>query len=400
MKKFLSKSLGVLAPSISQQLGTKIQDLKNNNIDVIDLSLGDPDFVTPDNISKAAIAAIESKKFFKYGPHAGYKELREAIAKKLQDDNNINCSYKNIVVSNGVRQSIANVFTALLNRDDEVAVFTPYWVSYAANILLAGGIPKKLIGPTDNISEPTIETIKKNISDKTKILMFSNPGNPTGHVLKKHYLLAIADIMRENPNLILVSDEICEKIIFEGKLFSPGSIEDIADRVITLNGVSKTYAMTGWRIGYMCANEDIANACITIQSHTTAAPCGISQVAALEALRGDQSAVQEMVNSYKERSQYVFDYLTKHSELISIKPKGAIYFFSSIEKYIGKKTADGKEILSSIDIVSYLLQNAHVVVVASDDFGMPNYIRISYATDFNLLKVAIAKICKALGELI
>lgn len=399
MKNFISNKINSLAPSATIAMNQKASDMREQGYDIIDLSLGEPDFFTPQHIQSAAKSAIDSKKYFHYPPVSGYKDLREAIAKKFREENNIQCSANNIVVSNGAKQSLTNIFECIINPGDEVIVYTPYWVSYKSTLDLCKATLVPLFGSPENGFEPTHEMLERAITSKTKAILFASPSNPTGHVFSEKYLRGIAEVLKIYPDIIAVADEIYEYINFYGKNFSLGSIPEISDRVVTINGVSKAYAMTGWRIGYLTAHEDIAKACVKLQGQTTSGACGISQRAALAAIMGSKVEVDYMAEKYKVRCISLLARLRQSTLLNIIEPRGAFYFFCSIERYLGSTYGETISIQNANDFCMYLIDYAHVSVVASDGFGMSNYIRISYATADELLDKAAERIAETLGKL-
>lgn len=399
MKNLVSRKINSLAPSATIAMNQKASDMREQGYDIIDLSLGEPDSLTPLHIQQAAKEAIDSQKYFHYPPVGGYKDLRETIAKKFREENNIQCTEKNVVVSNGAKQSLTNIFECIIDSGDEVIVYTPYWVSYKSTLDLCGAKLVPLFGDPENGFEPTHEMLEAAITPKTKAILFASPSNPTGHVLSEIYLRGMARMLMKYPNIIAVSDEIYEYINFYEKNFSLGSIPEISDRVVTINGVSKAYAMTGWRIGYITAHEDLANACIKLQGQTTSGACGISQRAALAAISGSKSEIYAMAENYKERCFSLVTKLRQFTMLNIIEPRGAFYLFCSIEKYLGSRYGDTVLITNATDFCIYLIEHAHVSVVASDGFGISNYIRISYAAADDLLDRAAERIAEALGKL-
>lgn len=399
MKNFICKKINSLAPSATIAMNQRASDMREQGYDIIDLSLGEPDFYTPLHIQQAAKDAIDSKKYFHYPPVGGYKDLREAIAKKFREENNIQCNANSIVVSTGAKQSLTNIFECIINPGDEVIVYTPYWVSYKSTLDLCGATLIPLFGAPENGFEPTHEMLEMAITGKTKAILFASPSNPTGHVFSEKYLRGIAEVLKKYPDIIAVSDEIYEYINFYEKNFSLGSIPEISDRVVTINGVSKAYAMTGWRIGYLTAHEDLAKACIKLQGQTTSGACGISQRAALAAILGDKVEVDHMAERYKARCASLLAKLRQSTLLHIIEPRGAFYLFGSIERYLGSTYGETICIANANDFCMYLIDYAHVSVVASDGFGMPNYIRISYAAADELLDKAAERIAEALSKL-
>ena len=366
-------------------MSAKASEMKSKGIDVISLSLGEPDFKTPSHICDGAKKAIDSGNYFSYPPVNGYLDLREAISKKFSNENNLDYHPNNIIVSNGVKQSITNVMFSLLNKGDEVIVFSPYWVSYDAIIKLADGIPIHLNGNIENDFKPTANDLEKSVSSKTKLIIFSSPCNPTGSVFTKDELESFSKVILKH-NLYVISDEIYEHINFLNNHFSIGSLEGMNERTITLNGFSKAFAMTGWRLGYMGAPEWISKACKKMQGQTTSANCSIAQRAALIALNSGNKSAIEMKNEYFKRRDLVYNLLNKITGFKVNLPKGAFYFFPNIEELIGK-SYKGNKIESACDLCMYYLNEAKVSLVPGEDFGAPNCIRLSYAaSEKNLIK--------------
>ena len=366
-------------------MSAKASEMKSKGIDVISLSLGEPDFKTPSHICDGAKKAIDSGNYFSYPPVNGYLDLREAISKKFSNENNLDYHPNNIIVSNGVKQSITNVMFSLLNKGDEVIVFSPYWVSYDAIIKLADGIPIHLNGNIENDFKPSANDLEKSVSSKTKLIIFSSPCNPTGSVFTKDELESFSKVILKY-NLYVISDEIYEHINFLNNHFSIGSLEGMNERTITLNGFSKEFAMTGWRLGYMGAPEWISKACKKMQGQTTSANCSIAQRAALIALNSGNKSAIEMKNEYFKRRDLVYNLLNKITGFKVNLPKGAFYFFPNIEELIGKSFKDNK-IESASDLCMYYLNEAKVSLVPGEDFGAPNCIRLSYAaSEKNLIK--------------
>ena len=366
-------------------MSAKASEMKSKGIDVISLSLGEPDFKTPSHICDGAKKAIDSGNYFSYPPVNGYLDLREAISKKFSNENNLDYHPNNIIVSNGVKQSITNVMFSLLNKGDEVIVFSPYWVSYDAIIKLADGIPIHLNGNIENDFKPSANDLEKSVSSKTKLIIFSSPCNPTGSVFTKDELESFSKVILKY-NLYVISDEIYEHINFLNNHFSIGSLEGMNERTITLNGFSKAFAMTGWRLGYMGAPEWISKACKKMQGQTTSANCSIAQRAALIALNSGNKSAIEMKKEYFKRRDLVYNLLNKITGFKVNLPKGAFYFFPNIEELIGK-SYKGNKIESASDLCMYYLNEAKVSLVPGEDFGAPNCIRLSYAaSEKNLIK--------------
>ncbi|MCS5491962.1 pyridoxal phosphate-dependent aminotransferase [Algoriphagus limi] len=399
MNSILSDRILNMEESATLAMAKKARELKSQGIDIIGLSLGEPDFKTPKHIQEAAKAAIDEGKYFSYPPVAGYQDLREAIAKKLREENNIQqAKAENIVVSTGAKHSIANTFMCLLNEGDEVVIFSPYWVSYAEIIKLAGGVPVLIEGTLENNFKATAAQLEEAITDKTKAVIFSSPCNPTGSVFSKEELEAIADVIKAHDGIMVIADEIYELINFTGKNFSIASLPGMFERTITVNGFSKGYAMTGWRVGYICAPVEIAKAVEKIQGQFTSGGTGIAQRAALAAISGDQTPTKEMADAYFKRRQLVLELLQEIPGIKTHIPEGAFYFFPDVTSYFGK-SAHGHSVNNADDLCLYLLDVAHVSLVTGSAFGAPNCVRLSYAASEDELKEALKRLKKALGDL-
>lgn len=394
----LSERLESLEESATLAMAAKARELKAKGIDVISLSLGEPDFKTPDHIREAAKQAIDSGKYFAYPPVAGYQDFREAIASKLNKENNIPAKAEHIVVSNGAKQSLANACLALFNPGDEVIVFSPYWVSYSALIQLAEATPVLVHGSIENDFKVTAAQLEQAITPKTRAVMFSSPCNPTGSVFSKEELEAIAAVVMKHKNMLVIADEIYEHINFTGKHFSIASIPGMFERAITVNGFAKGFAMTGWRVGYIAAPKWIADGCNKIQGQLTSANCSIAQRAALTAISSDLTPTLKMVEQYKERRQVVYDLLKEIPGLKVNMPEGAFYFFPDVSSYFGK-SADGKLIKDDNDLCLYILDKVAVSLVPGAAFGDGNCIRLSYAASLEELREALARIKSALAAL-
>jgi aspartate aminotransferase len=398
MKHFLANRINTLPQSATIMMNQKAMDLRAQGYDIINLSLGEPDFKTPLPIQQAAKKAIDAGTYFSYTPVAGYADLRAAIADKLCQENNIRCKPTQIVVSNGAKQAIANVFLCLLNPGDEVVVYTPYWVSYVAIIQWAGGKPVLIRGKLANNFEATPEQLDQAITSQTKAVIFSSPCNPTGHIFSKQACEAMAAVLAKHPHVFVIADEIYEYINFVGKHTSMGALPGMQDRVITINGFSKGFAMTGWRIGYMAAPAWLANACEKIQGQTTGAPSSIAQRAALAAMQGDRKAIQLMVDAYRKRRDLCLELLKEIPGFRYKVPLGAFFIFPDVSAYFG--CTDGQVVIQNADVLCmYLLQEAHVSVVAGSAFGEPNCIRISYAVTEDQLRAALHRIKEVLAKL-
>ena len=394
----LSDRITNMEESATLAMAAKARELKGRGIDVISLSLGEPDFKTPKHIQEGAKQAIDEGKYFAYPPVAGYQDLREAIAKKLNNENGIDCGAENIVVSNGAKQSIANVMFALLNPGDEVIVFSPYWVSYSALIELAEGKPVFIKGGIEDDFKATADQLKAAITNKTKAIIYSSPCNPTGSVFTKEELERIADVVKQHDNLIVIADEIYEHINYTDEKVSMASLPGMNERTVTVNGFAKGFAMTGWRVGYIAAPLWIAKACAKVQGQITSANCSIAQRAALTAVSSDLEPTYQMTRAYEERRQIVYDLLQEVPGVKTNMPKGAFYFFPDVSAYFGKSNGDIK-INNADDLCMYILENAHVSLVTGEAFGDPDCIRLSYAASEQELREAIKRIKEVLSEL-
>lgn len=394
----ISQRIEAMEESATIAMAQKARDLKAEGIDVISLSLGEPDFKTPKHIQEAAKEAIDSGKYFAYPPVPGYLDLREAIAKKFTEENGIPTKAANVVVSTGAKQSLANIFMSILDPEDEVIVLSPYWVSYSDIIKVVGGVPVFVKGTIEDDFKASAEQIAKAITPKTKALIYSSPCNPTGSVFTHDELKEIANVILPHENILVIADEIYEHINFSGDHSSMGSFPELEGRVITVNGVAKGFAMTGWRIGYISAPEAIAKACSKIQGQSTSGANTIAQRATLAALTSSLEPTQKMADKYFERRQLVHDLLVEIPGLKVNMPKGAFYFFPEVTTYFGKSNGD-VTINNADDLCMYLLADAHVSLVTGDAFGAPECIRLSYAASEEDLKEAINRIKVALAKL-
>ncbi|WP_026955376.1 pyridoxal phosphate-dependent aminotransferase [Algoriphagus vanfongensis] len=399
MNSILSDRILNMEESATLAMAKKARELKSQGIDIIGLSLGEPDFKTPKHIQEAAKAAIDEEKYFSYPPVAGYQDLREAIAKKLREENNISeAKAENIVVSTGAKHSIANTFMCLINEGDEVVIFSPYWVSYAEIIKLAGGVPVLIEGTLENNFKATASQLEAALTDKTKAIIYSSPCNPTGSVFSQAELEAIAEVVKKRENLVVIADEIYELINYTGKNFSIASLPGMFERTITVNGFSKGYAMTGWRVGYICAPLAIAKAVEKIQGQFTSGGTGIAQRAALAGIAGDQQSSKDMADAYFKRRGIVLELLQDIPGIKTHIPEGAFYFFPDVTAFFGK-SAQGHTVKDADDLCLYLLDIANVSLVTGAAFGAPNCVRLSYAASEEELVEALKRIKKALGEL-
>jgi aspartate aminotransferase len=400
MNSILSDRIINMEESATLAMAKKARELKSQGIDIISLSLGEPDFKTPLYIQQAAKDAIDEGKYFSYPPVAGYQDLREAIAKKLREENEIaSAKAENIVVSTGAKHSIANVFMCMINEGDEVVIFSPYWVSYAEIIKLAGGVPILIQGNLENNFKATASQLEAAITSKTKAVIYSSPCNPTGSVFSKEELEAIAEVVKRHENVMVIADEIYEKINFAGRNYSIGSFPDMFERTITINGFSKGYAMTGWRVGYLCAPLWMSKAVEKMQGQFTSGCTGIAQRAALAGIIGDQTPSQQMADAYLRRRTLVLDLLRDIPGIKTHVPEGAFYFFPDVTAFFGK-SVEGYKIANADDLCLYLLSDANVSVVTGAAFGAPECIRLSYAASDEELKEALKRIKNALGKLV
>lgn len=390
----LSNRITSMATSQTLAMAAKARELKAQGKDIISLSLGEPDFTTPDFIKDAAIKAI-NEDYNSYTPVNGYEELRNAICTKFKRDNNLNYNADQIVVSTGAKQSLANVAMVLLNPGDEVILPAPFWVSYEAIVELAEGIPVKVSTSIDNDFKMTADQLEEAITPKTKMIIYSSPCNPSGSIYSKDELRALADVLQKHPDIIVVSDEIYEHINFIDGHFSMASFEDMYDRTVTVNGVSKAFAMTGWRIGYIGAPEWIAKACNKMQGQITSGANCIAQRATITALEADPSKIQYMVEEFHKRRDLVLGLMKEIKGFNINTPEGAFYLFPNISYYFGK-TLKGKTINNATDFSMFLLEEANVAAVTGEAFGSPNCIRFSYAASEAQLKEAMKRIAIAL----
>jgi aspartate aminotransferase len=394
----LSNRINAIEESATLAMAAKAREFKNKGIDVINLSLGEPDFKTPQHICDAAKKAIDDGKYFSYPPVAGYQDLREALAAKYVKENNVPYKAENIVVSNGAKQSIANVMLALLNPGDEVIVFAPYWVSYDALVRLAEATPVLVKGGIENDFKVTAAQVENAITPKTKAIIFSSPCNPTGSVFSKKELESIAAVVLKHPNLLVIADEIYEHINFTGDQTSMASLPGMFDRTITVNGFAKGFAMTGWRVGYIGAPKWVADGCNKVQGQITSANCSISQRGALAAITGDLAPTKMMVEEYHKRRDIVYNLLKEIPGVKANYPTGAFYFFPDVSYYYGKK--DGDRVIKNGDYFCfYMLEKGWVSLVPGGAFGDENCVRLSYAASEKELVEAMKRMKEALAVL-
>ena len=393
----VSNRLKQLSESATLAMARMSRELKAQGHNVIALSLGEPDFDTPEFIKESAKNAIDNN-YSHYTPVPGLPELREAISKKLKRDNKLDYSPDQIVVSTGAKQSIANICLSLLNRGDEVILPAPYWVSYYELVKLGEAIPIVVKSSIDNDFKMSPQDLENAITPNTKMIIFSSPCNPSGTVYSQQELEELAKVLENYPNVYVVSDEIYELINFGVKHFSIARIESIRDRVITVNGVSKGFAMTGWRVGYIAAPQWIASACNKIQGQVTSATCAIAQKATETAMLASPSEVEHMRIAFHKRRDLMLEMLSEIPGIRTNTPDGAFYIFPDVSHYFGKSDGE-KTISNSIDFCMYILNNAHVALVAGEAFGSPNCVRISYAASEENLIEAVKRMKKSLAKL-
>lgn len=394
----VSDRLAALSPSETLAMSQKSQELKAQGVDVINLSVGEPDFTTPEHIKAAAKKAIDDNFSF-YSPVPGYMPLRQAICGKLKKENGLDFTPAQIVCSNGAKQSVCNTILCLVNKGDEVIVPAPYWVSYVEMVKLAEGTNVIVSAGIDQQFKITPAQLEAAITPKTKMLILCSPSNPTGSVYSKEELKGLADVLAKHPNVIILADEIYEHINYVGKHESIAQFENIRDRVVIVNGVSKGYAMTGWRLGWIAAPEWIAKAVNKLQGQYTSGPSSITQKAAEAAYTGDQTCVETMRQAFERRRNLVVK-LAKDIEGFKVNvPDGAFYVFPECDYYFGKKTPKGETINEAADLAMYLLTEGHVACVGGKAFGAPNCIRMSYATSDENITEAFKRIKNALAVL-
>lgn len=393
----LSNRINNLAESQTIKMAKLGRELSAKGINVINLSFGEPDFHTPQFIKDAAVEAMD-KNFTYYTPVSGYPDLRKAIADKLKRENNLDFNFDQIVVSTGAKQALTNALMVTINPGDEVIIPTPYWVSYSEMVKLAEGESVFINATAENNFKITPEELEAAITPKTKMFMFSSPCNPTGSVYSREELAALVQVFEKYPQIYILSDEIYEHINFIGGHVSIAEFASVKDRTIVVNGFSKAYAMTGWRIGYLAAAKEIADAADKLQGQVTSGSCSITQKAGLAALNGGLKEVHEMRDAFLKRRGVVYDLLSKIEGLKVNLPDGAFYFFPDVSSFFGK-SVDGKTLNNAEDISLYLLNTAHVSTVTGEAFGNDKCIRISYAASEEELREACTRIAAALGNL-
>ena len=394
----ISQRISNLAESATLAMAAKAREYRAQGIEVIALSLGEPDFKTPSHICEGAKKAIDEGKYFSYPPVNGYLDLREAICAKLRRDNHIEYTPDQIVVSNGAKQSIANTMFSLVDPGDEVIVYSPYWVSYAAIVQLAEGTSVYLEGGIENDFKASAQQLEADITTKTKVVIYSSPSNTTGSVFNRQEMAEIAAVLARHSDIYVIADEIYEYINYTDEHVSMASFPEMYDRTITVNGFAKGYAMTGWRVGYIAAPKWIAKACTKMQGQVTSANCSIAQRAALTALTADLGPTFAMKDEYLRRRDLVMELLREIPGIRTRLPQGAFYFFPDISEYFGK--SDGTTtIQNSDDFCLYVLNEAHVALVTGAAFGAPNCVRISYAASEENLRKAIGQMKEVLARL-
>ena len=393
----LSDRLQRLAPSATLAMSQKSSEMKAQGIDVINMSVGEPDFNTPDHIKQAAKLAIDEN-YSRYSPVPGYPDLRQAIARKLERENHLHYTPAEILVSNGAKQSVCNTVMALVNPGDEVIIPAPYWVSYPQMVLLAGGKPVIVEAGFDQNFKMTPAQLEAAITPKTRLLILCSPSNPTGSVYSKEELEGLAKVILSHEDLFVLADEIYEHINYVGKHESIAQFPGMKERAIIVNGVSKAYAMTGWRIGYIAAPEWIVKGCNKLQGQYTSGPCSVSQKAAEFAYTSSQECVEEMRKAFERRRDLIVKLAKDIPGLEVNVPEGAFYLFPKCRSFYGKKDGD-KVIANSTDLALFLLEKGHVATVGGDAFGDPDCFRMSYATSDENIIEAMRRIKDALGSL-
>ena len=393
----LSNRLNRLAPSETLAMSQKSNDMKAQGIDIINLSVGEPDFNTPDHIKEAAKQAVDNN-FSKYSPVPGYMDLRKAIVTKLKKENGLEYTTNEILCSNGAKQSVCNTLMALINDGDEVIIPAPYWVSYPQMVKLAGGEPVIVNAGFDQNFKMTPDQLEAAITPKTKMLIICSPSNPTGSVYSKEELKGLADVILKHEDLFVLADEIYEHINYIGKHESIAQFPGMKERSIIVNGISKAYAMTGWRIGFIAGPEWIVKGCNKLQGQYTSGPCSVSQKAAEEAYIGSQECVDEMRKAFERRRNLIVKLANEIQGLEVNNPEGAFYLFPKCSSFFGK--SDGNTMINtSTDLAFYLLETAHVATVGGDAFGDPECFRMSYATSDENIHEAMRRIKEALEKL-
>ncbi len=395
--EILSERLNRLSPSATLAMSQKSSELKAQGVDVINLSVGEPDFNTPDHIKEAAKKAIDDN-FSRYSPNPGYPELKNAIVAKLKNENGLDYKPSQIICSNGAKQSVCNAIMALVNAGDEVIIPAPYWVSYPEMVKLADGTPVFIEATIENDFKITPEQLEAAITPATRAIILCSPSNPTGSVYSKAELEALKNVLLKYERVIVIADEIYEHINYIGKHASMAEFDDIKERVVIINGVSKAYAMTGWRIGFLAAPEWVVKGCGKLQGQYTSGPCSVSQKAAEAAYTGTQQPVEDMRKAFERRKNLIVSLAKEIPGLEVNDPQGAFYLFPKCSAYFGKKDGD-RVINTSTDLCLYLLEEGHVATVAGDAFGSPECFRMSYATSDENIVEAMKRIKDTLARL-
>ena len=393
----LSDRLNRLAPSATLAMSQRSSELKAQGVDVINMSVGEPDFNTPGHIKAAAIRAVEEN-YSRYSPVPGYPALKQAIVQKLKRENGLDYAPSQILCSNGAKQSVCNAIMALVNAGDEVIIPAPYWVSYPQMVLLAEGTPVFVEATIEQDFKITPQQLEAAITPNTRALILCSPSNPTGSVYSREELEALKDVLLRHPRVIVLADEIYEHINYVGQHASIAQFADIKDRVVVINGVSKAYAMTGWRIGFIAAPEWIVKGCNKLQGQYTSGPCSVSQKAAEEAFAGPQECVEVMRQAFERRRDLIVKLAKEIPGLEVNRPEGAFYLFPKCSSFFGKKDGD-RVINSSTDLAMYLLEVGHVATVGGDSFGSPECFRMSYATSDENIIEAMRRIKETLARL-
>lgn len=393
----LSARLNRLAPSDTLAMSQRSNELKASGVDVVNLSVGEPDFNTPDHIKEAAKKAIDEN-YSRYSPVPGYPVLREAIVEKLKRENNLEYKSSQIICSNGAKQSVCNVVMSLVGEGDEVIVPAPYWVSYTQMVKLADGVPVTVATGLEQNFKMSPEQLEKAITPQTRALILCSPSNPTGSIYSYEELEALAEVLKKHERVMVISDEIYEHINYTGKHASMAQVPGMKERTVIINGVSKAYAMTGWRIGFAAGEEWVIKACNKLQGQYTSGPCSVSQMAAAAAFAGPQECVETMRRAFERRKNLIVSLAREIPGLEVNDPEGAFYLFPKCSSYFGKKDGD-TVIKDSNDMALYLLDKGHVATVSGDAFGAPGYFRMSYATDEDSIRKAMKRIAEALAKL-
>ena len=397
MENILSDRLNRLSPSATLAMSQRSSELKAQGVDIINMSVGEPDFNTPDHIKAAAIAAVQDN-WTRYSPVPGYPELKKAIVAKLKNENGLDCLPSQILCSNGAKQSVCNAIMALVNQGDEVIIPAPYWVSYPQMVLLAEGTPVAVPTTIEQDFKMTPEQLEQAITPRTRAIILCSPSNPTGSVYSAAELEALKDVLLKHERVMIIADEIYEHINYVGAHASMAQFPDIKDRVVIVNGVSKAYAMTGWRIGFIAAPEWVVKGCNKLQGQYTSGPCSVSQKAAEAAYTGSQECVEQMRQAFERRRDLIVRLAREIPGLEVNNPQGAFYLFPKCSSFFGKR--DGERVInSSSDLAMYLLEVGHVATVGGDAFGSPECFRMSYATSEENIVEAMRRIADTLARL-